>query len=349
MNTPATVNRQWLLARRPQGRVQLADFAYREQPFTMPELADGEILLAHRVFSCAPTMRNFMNEPGRSYRASVPLGTPVTGIVGSDVIASRNPRYPAGSRVCAVVRWEDYSVVNPDRTEVPVYRVAEDVELMEMMGPLSLNALTAYFGLFEIAKIARGETVLVSGAAGSVGSMACQIAKIAGCRVIAIAGGAQKCAWLRDELRVDAAIDYKSEDVRARLKALCPDGIHAFFDNVGGDILDAAVDNMAVRGRIALCGQVSAYDSDQPAPGPHDMMKVVYRQLRLEGFVLGRFAARVEEGRRQLLAWLREGRIGCRMDVRRGFESLPATFMDLFTGANQGTLVVLNDNSGEPT
>jgi len=342
MNKSGLVNRQWLLASRPKGQVKLSDFEYRETPFERRALQPGEILLQNQIFSCAPTMRNFLNEPGRSYRASVPLGTPVAGVVGSEVIDSRNPTYPVGTLVSTIARWEDYSVLNPQSTEVPVYPVTGDVTLMDMMGPLSLNSLTAYFGLFSVAEVEAGETILISGAAGSVGSMACQFARMAGCHVIGVAGGRAKCEWLLESMKIDHAIDYKAEDVSARLKDICPAGLNAYFDNVGGEILNAAVDNMAIHGRIAVCGQVSAYDSDAPAPGPRDMMKIVYRRIRMQGFVLGDFAAEVENARGKILDWYREGRIVARLDVRHGFEQLPSAFLDLFKGANEGTLLVTN-------
>lgn len=338
-----SINRQWLLASRPQGSLKHSDFAWHEEAFGPPDLQEGELLVCNRLFLCAPTMRNFMNAPGRSYRASVPLGTPVSGVVGSEVIASRDPAYPVGSRVTTIARWEDYSRLNPGRVEVPVYRVDADVSLEEMMGPLSLNSLTAYYGLHGVGKIQPGETVVVSAAAGSVGSMACQIARIAGCRVIGIAGGPAKCAWLRDTLKVDGAIDYKADDIPAQLAALCPQGVNVYFDNVGGTILDAVMDQMALHGRVAVCGQLSAYDSDEPARGRFDMMKVVYRRIHIEGFVLGDYAAQVDAARAQLRTWLREGRIHCRVDLRQGLRNLPGAFMDLFKGANEGTLLVAND------
>ena len=340
---PNPTNRQWLLASRPQGSLKLSDFSWNEQAFAPPLLDEGELLVQNRYFLCAPTMRNFLNPPGRSYRASVPIGAPISGVVGSEVIASRDPTYPVGSRVTTVARWEDYSRLNPGRVEVPVYRVEGDVSLEELMGPLSLNSLTAYYGLFGIGKIQPGETVVVSAAAGSVGSMACQIARISGCRVIGIAGGPTKCAWLRDTLHLDGAIDYKSDDVAARLGELCPQGVHMYFDNVGGAILDAVVDHMAVHGRVAVCGQLSAYDSDEPARGRFDMMKIVYRRIRMEGFVLGDYAAQVDTARAHLRDWLRAGHIQCRVDLRHGLRNLPAAFLDLFKGANEGTLLVAND------
>lgn len=336
-------NRQWLLASRPHGRLKLSDFAFHEERLEEPDLAPGEIMVRNHVFSCAPTMRNFLNPPERSYRASVPLGTPVRGVTAGEVVASADPAYPVGTRVATMARWEDYTRLNPGASDIPVYPVTGESDYIEMLGAASLNSLTAYFGMYRVGACKAGETVVVSGAAGSVGTMACQYARLAGCRVIGIAGGPGKCGWLVDTLGIDAAIDYRAEDVRARLAELCPDGVNVFFDNVGGDILQAVMPNMAVHGRIAVCGQVSAYDGDTPAPGPSDMMRVVYWRIRIEGFVLGDFADEVEEARDVIRAWHREKKLVTREDVRRGFERLPAAFLDLFEGANNGSLLVTAD------
>lgn len=334
------VNRRWLLARRPQGKATTDDFAYDEGPFAMPDLAEGQILVRTRVFSCAPTMRNWMNEPGRSYRASIGLGEPIIGVAAGIVEASRNPRFPVGCGVSAVMRWEDYSVLTPDTAPVPVLRVPDGMTLEDALGIFGLNSLTAYFGMLRVGNPTPGETVVVSGAAGSTGSVAAQVARNIGCRVIGIAGGAAKCARLVQELGLDAAIDYKSENVSARLKALCPDGVDVFYDNVGGDILQAVMDNVAVHARIAVCGQVAAYDSDQPAPGPRDMMKLVYWRVRMQGFVMADHAHDAPAALDQLRTWRDEGRLVYRTDLREGFGQLPKAFLDLFTGGNDGALLV---------
>ncbi|WP_323039020.1 NADP-dependent oxidoreductase [Gemmobacter sp.] len=334
------INRRWLLARRPQGKATVDDFAYDEQPFTPPDLADGQVLVRTRVFSCAPTMRNWMNEPGRSYRASIGLGDPIIGIAAGEVLASRHPRFPVGCSISAVMRWEDYTVLTPDTSPTPVLRVAEGVTPVDALGIFGLNSLTAYFGMLRVGEPKPGETVVVSGAAGSTGSVAVQVARNIGCRVIGIAGGAAKCARLVEELGLDGAIDYKSENVSARLKELCPDGVNVFYDNVGGEILQAVMENVAVHARIAVCGQVAAYDSDQPAPGPRDMMKLVYWRVRIQGFVMGDYAHDSDAALAQLRQWRDEGRLTYRTDLRDGFDKLPGAFLDLFTGGNDGALLV---------
>lgn len=334
------VNRAWLLARRPQGRVAIADFAYREEPFVAPALAEGELLVRNHIFSCAPTIRNWLNAPGSSYRGAIGIGQPVAGMAGAEVIASRHPHFTAGDLVTAVSPWQDYAVLTPDWAPVPVVKIPGGLTLADALGPYSPNSLTGYFGMIDVGGAKAGDTVLISGAAGSVGSVACQVARIQGCRVIAIAGGSEKCAWLRDVARVDATIDYKNEDLATRMTAVCPERVNLFFDNVGGPVLQAAVDAMAVHGRIVLCGQISAYDTDRPAPGPRDMMKLVYGRILMQGFVVGDFAARYDEAYATLRRWIGRGDIICRVDVRKGFERLPEAFVDLFSGSNEGTLLV---------
>ncbi|HET9960391.1 MAG TPA: NADP-dependent oxidoreductase, partial [Polyangiaceae bacterium] len=253
-------NRQWLLKTRPHGALSLDNFEFRDQEMPEPELASGQILVKNLLFTCAPTMRNWLNAPGNSHRTVNP-GTPILGPGGSEVIKSNHPRFPVGTRVTLLSRWEDYSVLEPDASPTPVIAHSSDVGLSQAMGILGLNSCTAYFGLLSVGQAKAGETVVVSAAAGSVGSMVVQIAKITGCHVVGIAGGGEKCRLVVDEFGADAAIDYKHENVAVRLGELCPRGIDVFFDNVGGEILDAVMDNIAFKGRIAVCGQVSAYDS----------------------------------------------------------------------------------------
>lgn len=336
----STINRRWLLARRPQGELSLDDFAYDPAAFSQPDLADGQVLVRTKLFSCAPTMRNFMNPPGRSYRASVELGSPVAGVAAAEIIASRHPAFPVGRMLTGILTWQDFAVISPDESPTPVLLIPEELTAEDALGIVGLNALTGYFGMLRVGEPKAGETVVVSSAAGSTGSIAAQVARIKGCRVIGIAGGQAKCDWLVNEAKLDAAIDYKHENVRERLAQLCPNGIDVFFDCVGGDILQAVMDNVSIHARIAVCGQIAAYNSDQPAPGPADMMKVVYWRVRIQGFVLGDFAHDEAIARDELIEWHRQSKITCRLDIRDGFNELPRTFLDLFTGANEGALLV---------
>ena len=335
------VNRQWLLASRPDGQVTPKNFEYRELPFVVPELARGEVLLHNKMFTCAPVMRNFLNAPSHKSRISVSVGSPIIGPVGSEVIASNNPDFPVGAAVETVARWEDYSVVNPVAGP-PVYKAGRDMSLMDIMGPLSQNTMTAYFGLIDVGQPHEGDTVVVSGAAGSVGMMACQFAKLHGCRVIGIAGGKQKCDWLVDVLKVNHAIDYKAEDCSQRLSELCPEGVNVYFDNVGGEITQAVIDNIAPHARIAVCGQIASYQGGS-APGPRDMMKIVYWRVRIEGFTIADWADEMAAGREKIHALFSEGKLVSREDIRHGFKSLPDVFPELFAGTNNGSLIVTSE------
>ena len=214
--------------------------------------------------------------------------------------------------------------------------VPPGIPLTWPLSVLGITGLTAYFGLLDIGEPKAGETVLVSGAAGATGSIAAQIARVKGCRVIGVAGGPQKCAWLRDEARLDGAIDYKSEDVRARVKALCPDGVDVFFDNVGGEILEAALAQLARFGRIVVCGAISRYNASGPPSGPRNYTNLIIKRGKMQGFIVLDYAKRFREAQAALLQWVGSGEIVFREDVQEGFERAPETFLRLFSGANQG-------------
>lgn len=335
-----TVNRAWVLANRPEGAVRTSDFAYREEAFDAPELAGGDILVRTRIISCAPTIRNWLNAPSRSYRGAIGIGEPIRGMAAVEVLASRHARFEAGQWVTAVAPWQDYAVLRPDEAVVPVTPIEAWMDPVEAMTLYSPNSLTAYFGLFAIGEPRPGMTICVSGAAGSVGAMVCQMARIAGCRVIAVAGGPDKCRWLREQVGVDVAIDYRAANLPAALKEACPDGINIFFDNVGGEVLQAAVDRMAPHGRIVLCGQLAAYDSNSPAAGPRDMMKLVSGRIRMQGFVIGDYADDYPAAIASIRQWVTQARLRNRYDVRDGFERIPDAFVDIFNGRNAGTLIV---------
>lgn len=338
-----SVNRRWTLARQPDGAVAASDFALVEAAVDDTPPAPGEIVVRNLAFSVAPTIRNRLKPGGQ--RGAIPVGGTIGGMAVCQVIASAHPRYPVGARLTAMTGWEDVSRIAPDRSPVPPFGLPDDASLDDALGLFSPNSLTAYFGMTAIAKPQPGETVLVSGAAGSVGAIACQIARQRGARVIGLAGSAAKCRWLRDTCRIHAAIDYRHEDVAARLAELAPDGVHAFFDNVGGDLLQIAIDQIARHGRIAVCGQIAAYDRAGPAPGPRDMMRIVYGALRIEGFVVGDFVDRTDEAYACLRNWAAAGEVVVKIDRREGLAALPVGFVDLFSGGNDGTLIVVNDEA----
>ncbi|ASY44187.1 MAG: NADP-dependent oxidoreductase [Pseudomonadota bacterium] len=335
-----SLNRSWLLARRPEGAVQTDDFAYHEEAFEAPRLDKGEILVRTRIISCAPTIRNWLNPPERSYRGAIGIGEPIKGMAAVEVLASRHARFEAGQWATAVAPWQDYAVLRPDAAVVPVTPIEAWMDPVDAMTLYSPNSLTAYFGLFSVGEPKPGMTVLVSGAAGSVGAMVCQMARIAGCRVIAVAGGPEKCRWLEEEVGADIAIDYRSTDFSAALKDATPAGVNIFFDNVGGDVMHAAIGRMAPHGRVVLCGQLSAYDSNSPAAGPRDMMKLVYGRIRIQGFVVGDYADEYASAIAAIRQWEAEGRLRNRYDMRDGFHHIPDAFVDIFQGRNSGTLIV---------
>ncbi len=334
-------NRQWILARRPQGQCVAEDFLFREDAFEAPALADGEILVRNMAFLCAPTIRNWMDAPGKNLIPSIPLGEPVRGPCAARVIASAHPEFPVGSRVSTTSPWQDYAVVSP--ASVLVRPIPDGCSFIDALGSLGLNALTAFFGLREVGQPKSGETLLVSGAAGSVGSSVAQIGRIMGCRVIGIAGGKEKCDWLRETGIVDHCIDYRAGDLAGHVAALCPDGIDVYFDNVGGETLQAAIDNMARHGRIVLCGQISGYNDGGSSSHIGNLMRLVYGSIRMEGFLASNYRDRFPEAMALLADWIGQGKLVHRVDLRTGMEGLPLTMNALFDGTNRGTLIVQVD------
>jgi len=344
----AEINRQWLLRARPEGALKVDDFEYREVPVPTTSPADGEVRVRNVAFLCAPTMRNWMDPPGNSFYPSIPLGQPVMAPAVGRVVASASEDFKVGERVLALSSWQDYATLSTASLRRPT-RIPDGISFLDAIGRYGLNPLTAYFGLLEVGQPQAGETLLVSGAAGSTGSTVAQIGKIKGLRVIGIAGGKEKCAWLTDTCGIDAAIDYKAENVEQRLAELCPAGVNVFFDNVGGDILQAAVNNMAPLGRIVLCGQISAYDGGTQPEGPRNMMRLIYGSIRMQGFLCGTYAARFDEAIKDLAAWTAAGHIVYREDLHHGFDKLPEAFKTLFVGGNHGTLLVQIHDSARDT
>ena len=338
------LNRQWVLASRPSGKVCPDNFEYRELAQASRELNDNEILVRNVVFLCAPTMRNWIDPPGNSLYPSIPIGAPIMAPAVGRVISSKIDGIESGARVFGLSSWQDHAIMTANAMRRPTL-LPDGITFLEGIGRYGLNPMTAYFGLLDVGKPNAGETLVVSGAAGSTGSTVAQIGKIKGLKVVGIAGGSSKCEWLTRDCGIDAAIDYRSENVTERLNTLCPQGIDVFFDNVGGEILQAAVDNMAPFGRIVLCGQISSYDNDGAAVGPHNMMRLIYGSIRMQGFLAGSYAARFGEAVAALRQWHEAGRIVYREDLHHGFDKLPTAFTTLFDGSNTGTLLVQVDDS----
>ena len=329
MNT----NRQWLLAKRPHGLVGEENFTYVENP--IPEPGEGEVLVRNLYLSFDPTQRGWM-EDRESYLPPVALGEPMrAGSVGQ-VVTSHHADFEAGDLVQTTGGWQDFVVVSPATSVMGLTKIPAGITPEMMMSVLGITGLTAYWGLLDLGMPKAGETVLVSGAAGATGSIAGQIAKIKGARVVGIAGGAQKCGWLKEELGFDEVIDYKNEDVAQRIAATCPNKVDVFFDNVGGDILQAALDNINMHARIVLCGGISGYNATEPVPGPNNLMNLVIMRARMEGFIVIDYMNRSGEAIADLLKWIEAGDLKYQVDVQEGFENIPSTLQRLFTGQNLG-------------
>jgi NADPH-dependent curcumin reductase CurA len=260
-----------------------------------------------------------------------------TGI--GQVVESRSPDWKVGDFAQGLFGWQDYAVLRPG-SPLAGTKLPPGVPLTWPLGVLGITGLTAYFGMLDLGQPKSGETVVVSGAAGATGSVAGQIAKISGCRVVGIAGGREKCRWLTEKAGFDAAIDYKSENVAARLRELCPRGIDVYFDNVGGEILDAALENLALRARVVLCGGISAYNETTPPPGPRNLMALVIQRARMEGFIVIDYLPRFAEGSAKLAEWVAAGKIVHAEDVQQGLENAPKTLLRLFTGKNLGKQIL---------
>ena len=328
------INRQWLLATRPTGMVGPQNFKYTETP--IPKLNKGEVLVKNLFLSFDPAQRNWMVDRPGGYLPPVAIGEPMrAGSVGQ-VVDSQHADFSAGDLVQTTGCWQDYVVAAPGQGPMGLLKLPPGASPEMMLSVLGITGLTAYFGLLEIGLPKAGETVLVSGAAGSTGSIVGQIAKIKGCRVVGIAGGPQKCAWLKDKAGFDAVIDYKNENVSAQIAQHCPDKWNIFFDNVGGPILEAALDHLNLRSRVVLCGSISSYNATEPVPGPANLSNLVTHRARMEGFVVLDYMPRAMEAIQDLMAWVESGELIYQIDLQEGFENIPSTLQRLYTGQNLG-------------
>jgi NADPH-dependent curcumin reductase len=328
----APTNHQFKLARRPTGMAQRSDFAYTQSPVAEPR--DGEVLVKVLYISLDPAMRGWMNE-GKSYIPPVGIGEVMrAGAVGR-VIASNDPKIAVGDHVVGSLGVQEYAVAKGNQLTKVDPRVAP---LPVYLGTLGMPGMTAYFGLLEVGKPKAGDTVAVSGAAGAVGQVVGQIAKIKGCRVVGIAGGRDKCDYLRS-IGFDAAIDYKHQDVHAALKQHCPQGVDVYFDNVGGEILEAVLARLAMHARIVICGAISQYN-EAKMQGPSNYMMLLVTRSSMTGMVVFDYAGRYAEAAREMAGWMASGQLKTREDIVAGLETFPDTLLKLFKGENTGKLVL---------
>jgi len=314
--------------------VKRSDFEFTTAPAADP--GPGEVLVGVQYLSMDPAMRGWMNA-GKSYIAPVGIGDVMrAGGIGR-VVASSDPSLAVGDTVVGMTGVQDYAIAKAKEVNKVDPRLAP---LPRFLGALGMPGLTAYFGLLDIGQPKEGETVVVSAAAGAVGAVVGQIARIKGCRVVGIAGGPEKCRYVVEELGFDAAVDYKNEDVRAALARHCPKGVDIYFDNVGGEILDIALSMLARRARVIVCGAVSQYNNLEAIQGPRNYMSLLVNHGRMEGFVVFEYAARYPEGMQALAGWAMAGKLKAREDIVEGLETFPDTLQKLFRGENFGKLVI---------
>ncbi len=328
------VNHQFRLAARPVGLPKPGDWQYTEEP--IPEPGEGEVLVKIRYIGLEPAMRGWMND-GRSYIPPVQIGDVMRGFAAGEVIASNHPNIAVGDHVSGLLGVQEYAVANGDG----VFKLDTGLAPLETyLGTLGMPGMTAYFGLIDIGRPAEGETVVVSGAGGAVGGAVGQIAKIKGCRVVGIAGGSEKCSYVQ-ELGFDAAIDYKSDDVMKALGEQCPKGIDVYFDNVGGEILDAALAHLARHARVVICGAISQYNVNGAMRGPANYMSLLIKHASMTGFVFSDYLDRLPEAAQALGGWVASGELSSREDIAEGgIEKFPDTLLRLFSGENTGKLVL---------
>ena len=328
------VNRQWRLKSRPVGRITPDDFELVEAP--VPTAGAGEAVARLLYLSLDPTNRIWVTD-AESYLPPVQIGEVMRGGGIARIVESNTPQYAVGDLVTGLTGWQDYALLDGSAMVQPV-PAGLSVPPEVFLGVLGVTGLTAYFGLLDIGQPQAGETVVISAAAGATGSVAGQIAKIKGCRVVGIAGGAQKCRWLTDELGFDAAVDYKAAGWQARLREACPNGIDVNFENVGGEIMDEVMSQMNLNGRVALCGLISGYNSGEPMRGRFDLL--LTKRLQVRGFIVLDFLPRFAEGMVQLAQWYAEGRVKHRDTVVAGLEQAPTALNMLFDGGNLGKLLI---------
>lgn len=332
-------NRQFKLAKRPVGTPNRDNWSFETS--ARPEPGDGQFVVRVRYLSLDPAMRGWMNE-GKSYVPPVAIGEVMRAGAVGEIVASKHAGFAVGESVSGLFGVQDYAIsdgtgvnrVDPEAAPLPLY-----------LGTLGMPGMTAYFGLLEVGKCQDGDTVVVSGAAGAVGSVVGQIAKIKGCRVVGIAGGSDKCSYVVNELGLDACIDYKAGDVKDGLKQHCPKGVDVYFDNVGGDILDAVLTRLAMHARIVLCGAISQYNNTTPVKGPSNYLSLLVNRASMTGMVVFDWASRYGEAVAQMSQWIQSGQLKSREHVVEGLENFPETLLMLFNGENFGKLVLKVDDA----
>lgn len=329
------MNKQQILAKRPIGEPD--NDTWKLVDSEIPELKDGEVIIQNHFISLDPAMRGWIND-APSYIPPVQIGEVMrAGSIGKVIKSNNHPKYSVGDTLTGWGGVQQYNITNGDG----YYPVDTNLAPMPMyIGTLGMPGMTAYFGILEVGKIKEGDVVLVSGAAGAVGSVVGQIAKIKGCKVIGIAGGKEKCDYLINELGFDGAIDYKNESVKRGIKEHCPKGIDVYFDNVGGEILDAALANLRMHARVVICGAISQYNNTTPIKGPSNYLSLLVNRATMQGMIVMDYASKYGEAAQQMGMWLKEGKLKSKEDIYNGIENFKQTFDRLFSGDKQGKLIL---------
>lgn len=330
-------NRRFALAERPQGLIDENTFSLETNP--VPEIGEGEALVHVKWISIDPTNRTWIGEEP-TYLPPVQIGETMRALGLGEVVASNNDNYPVGSLVNGLTGWQDYTVASDANPLMVVPDSAKDAPPATLLGMLGMTGCTAYFGMLEIGEPKEGETVVVSAAAGAVGTVAGQLAKLKGARVVGIAGGPEKCAWIVDELGFDAAVDYKADDWKAQLKEATPNGIDVDFENVGGEIMNQVFGRLNINARVALCGLISGYNATERPPDLTNFHKLLINRVRLQGFIILDYYPRFGEAITELAKLIADGKLKSESTVVEGFEGLPNALNMLFAGENVGKLVV---------
>jgi NADPH-dependent curcumin reductase CurA len=328
------INHKFLLAARPMGMLKRSDWTFTQEPVGEPN--EGELLVQLLYISLDPAMRMWLNDV-RSYTPPVGVGELMRALGVGVVKASLNPRFEIGDHVSGLFGVQEYALTD-GRGVTKVDTRA--VPLPKYLSALGMPGMTAYFGLLDTAQPNPAETVVVSAAAGAVGALVGQIAKITNCRAVGIAGGAEKCRYIVHELGFDAAIDYKSEDVKQSLQKHCPKGIDVYFDNVGGTILEAALSNLARGARIVICGAISQYNNSGPMAGPRNYMSLLSNRATMKGMLVFDYVDRYPQARAEMAGWMAAGKLKSREDIVEGLETFPEALLKLFKGENLGKLML---------
>lgn len=328
-------NKVVILAERPEGMPASSTFRFEERE--VPELGEGEVLIQTKYLSVDPYMRGRMSA-AKSYAEPFQVGEPLTGGIVGKVIESRADRLSIGDYVNARLDWAEYNIAHEDNVRKIDPKLAPITTALYVLG---MPGMTAYFGLLDIGKPKKGETVVISGAAGAVGMIVGQIAKLKGCRVVGIAGSDDKISYLKNELGYDEVINYKTtENMSEALRTACPNGIDVYFDNVGGEISDAVMFQLNFHARVVLCGQIAHYNDTKLAMGPRFLPYVLTRSILIQGFIVSNYAERTGEAMRELAKWLSEGKITYKENIVEGLENAPDAFVGLFRGDNLGKQLV---------